>query len=209
MDIAGNTTGMIAIATNAEEFSAVYRRYASFAHSVTGPELLARESQKLIFELYKQTKAVAPTISDIASDVTKQGWKIPAKFPDGRIGRGTPDQWKGTAIASLPKRRGRKSKARLAEEASIASGKATLGMMQAFVIKRRVAHIGYVARGWLNAVVSTEGDEVVDVINKNTGTGMAAVEAKHGVVAKAFAARSADMLGWIQQQFAKVKQQAA
>jgi hypothetical protein len=102
------------VATNADEFAEVYRRYASFAHSVTGPELLARESRKLIFELYNQTKAVAPTISDITQDVVKQGWKIPAKFPDGRVGRGTPDQWKGTAIASLPKRRGRKTKARIA-----------------------------------------------------------------------------------------------
>lgn len=200
---------MDAIATNADEFSAVYRRYAAFAHSVTGPELLERESKKLIIELYKQTKAVAPNISDIAADVTKQGWKIPTKFPDGRVGRGTPDQWKGTAISSLPKKRGRKTKARLAEEAGIASGKANLAMMQAFVIKKRVAHIGYVARGWLNAVISIEGDSIVDVINHNAGAGMAVVEAKHGVVARAFAARSADMLGWIREQFANVKQQAA
>jgi hypothetical protein len=194
------------VATNAEEFAEVYRRYAAFAHSVTGPELLARESKKLIFELYNQTKAVAPTISDIAQDVIKQGWKIPARFPDGRVGRGTPDQWKGNAITSLPKRRGRKTKARIAEEASITGGKSNLGAMQAFVIKKRVAAIGNVARGWLRALISTEGDEV-ELINQNPG--MRFVQAKHNVTGRAFAARSAGMLGWIHDQFAKIKREAA
>jgi hypothetical protein len=78
--------------------------------------------------------------------------------------------------------------------------------MQAFVIKKRVAAIGNVARGWLRAIVSTEGNEV-ELINQNPG--MRFVEAKHNITGRAFAARSADMLGWIQDQFAKIKQEAA
>jgi hypothetical protein len=197
------------VETNGPEFAEAFRRYASFAHSVTGPAFLARESVKMAKLLYVETRKVAPTISDIAADVIKRGWSIPARFDDGRLGRGTPDQWVNSALQSgLPRRRGRKSKKRLALEESIRQAPPTLGQMQAFVIKHRSAHIGYVASGWASGVVEIQvtGDSEFDITNPRPG--MAYVDARHGVVKKAFDDRTEDMLGWIQDQFDNIQQAA-
>jgi hypothetical protein len=49
-------------------------------------EIMLERAKKLTFQLYKETKRVAPTSSDIASDVVRQGWKIPDQVP-GRPAR--------------------------------------------------------------------------------------------------------------------------
>ena len=198
---------MDAIETNAQEFAETFRKYASFAHSVTGQALIKREAQKLASILYAETLKVAHTIAQVTADVVAQGWKIPTTFSDGRIGRGTPDQWTATAIATLPTKRGRKSKSRLQAEALIKAAKPTLADMQAFVIKHRAAHIGYVASGWgRHNVEISESEHEVEITNHNPG--MAAVDAKHHVVDKAMAIRAVDMQDWIERQLHEMKEAA-
>ena len=77
--------------------------------------------------------------------------------------------------------------------------------MQAFVIKHRAAHIGYVASGWTKADIREEEHEV-EIINHNPG--MAAVDAKHHVVDKALAIRAEDMMDWMERQLHAMKEAA-
>jgi hypothetical protein len=213
------------ITTNANEFAATFRRYAELNRRNLA-DLAIDQSRKLAIELYNQTAAVAPTQAQIAADVQKQGWKIPEKFPDGRLGRGTPGQWIGSAVAALPRRRGRKSKARGAQEAAILSSKPNLQQMQAFVIKHRTRAIKYVASGWLGAVQDLGGslksssgavnsrrgraevaDGAVSIINDTPG--MMAVDQKHGVIQKAINTRINDMRVYIARKIAESVGRAA
>ena len=203
------------VSTNADEFAQQVRRYASIfgpRHGRNLGEVVLERARKLAHELYKQTRKAAPTQAQIASDVQKQGWKIPKYFPDGRTGRGEPSQWAGTAISALPKIRGRKSRARQAQEAAIRASKPTLEQMQAFVIRERSKAIGFVSLGWLAAVQDLGGDYArvdprqgraefhedfqglngeVDIINDTPG--IVEVNAKHNVVQMAIQAQIEDM----------------
>lgn len=203
------------VETNADGFAQQVRRYAAIfgpRHGRNLGEVVLDRARKLAYELYKQTRKVAPTQQQITADVQKQGWKIPKYFPDGRIGRGEPSQWAGSEIAALPKVRGRKSTARRAQEAAIRAQKPTLEQMQAFVIRERSKAIGFVSLGWLAAVQDLGGGYAnvnreqgraefhedfqglngeVDIINDTPG--IVEVNAKHNVVGAAIQAQIADM----------------
>lgn len=211
------------VEVNAEPFARVMRSYADIyggRHPDKGLGLIILErARKLAFELYNQTKAIAPSQAKIAGDVQRLGWRIPEKFPDGRLGRGTPDQWIGQAVASMPKQRGRKSKARLAQEATVRAQKPTLTDMQNFVIKYRTRHTGFVATGWLGAIsdlggaISANGrghaeirPDEIDIVN--TAPGCSEANAKHGFVQKAIAAQIADMTTYIVSRLQEEKQAA-
>jgi hypothetical protein len=199
---------------NAAEFTATMNRYAelySSRHPDKGlGQIMIERARNLAIKLYEATKVIAPTQSDIAADVQKQGWNIPEKFPDGRIGRGTPDQWIGAAIKSLPKVRGRKTTERKALESSMRGSKPTLQQMQAFVIKYRTAHAGFIASGWKGALwdlggkatgggfgrasVNDNGSEIEIV---NNAPGAAAADAKHNFTQQGIADATADMEWYI------------
>lgn len=206
----------MAIEANTEEFSRKMRSYAAIygpRHDKGLSVIILERAGKLAFELYKQTKAIAPNQSKIAGDVQKLGWRIPARFPDGRLGRGDPDQWLGTAVKELPKVRGRKTNERRALEASIRNSKPTLQQMQHFVIQYRARHAGYIATGWLRAihelgvygVTSAKGQSIhgrievkvgeVEIINDVPGAAIA--NQKYGFVQKAIDAQTADMTDYI------------
>lgn len=203
--------------SNLDQFSSTFRKYAEIYSQRSGAGkgmsvIILERAGKLAYELFKQTEAIAPTQSDIAADVQKLGWKIPEKFPDGRIGRGTPDQWAGTAIKSLPKVRGRKTKERRTQEAGIRSQKPTLQMMQQFVIKHRTAHRKFIASGWLGAISQLGGRVTgttqlgsggraeyrggeIDIINDRPGC--VAANQKHNFVQKAIDAQTSDMAEYV------------
>lgn len=191
-----------------------------------GAELFVDEMRKMATELYNQTAAIAPTKGEITSDVRKQGWAIPRKFPDGRLGRGVPRQWQGVAWQKLKqkvwKKRGRprngeKTREYAAEDEFFAQ-KPTLAMMQAFVIKIRNAARLYLASGWLGAILDLGGaakntSGAVDrarggaIIRKGPGhvavefwnrtPGIEDMDAKHHFVDKAIAVRIVDMQAYI------------
>lgn len=204
------------VSTNSDQFAAQVRRYASIfgpRHGYSLGEVVLDRARKLAYELYKQTRKVAPTQQQITADVQKQGWKIPKYFPDGRVGRGEASQWAGVAVSLLPTVRGRKSKARIAQEAAIRASKPTLEQMQAFVIRERSKAIGFVSLGWMaayNQLGGAGGDRVnpeqgraefhedfqglngeVDIINDTPG--ILEVNAKHGVVQAAIQEQINDM----------------
>src|SRR3954471_7642942 len=92
---------------NASQFSDTMKRYAevySMRHPDKGlGEIVIGRALNLAIKLREATLKIAPNQAQIAADVQRQGWKIPEKFPDGRLGRGTSDQWAQTAVAALPK----------------------------------------------------------------------------------------------------------
>ena len=125
----------------------------------------------------------------------------------------------------LVKKRGRKSKKDYLEEDEFLAQKPTLAQMQAFVISQRDAARLYLASGWLGAVhdlggslkerrgsspvgyprrdVRRGGANIqrgagrVEITLWNETKGMALMDAKKGVVAKAFAVRTSDMVVYI------------
>lgn len=203
----------LSVSTNADQFAAVARRYAevfSIRHPEKGLGQIYRErALNLALKLYKATKDIAPTRAQIAADVIKQGWRIPEKFPDGRLGRGTPDQWSQTTVAALRTARGRKTRARTAEEAAILGQRPTLQQMQTFVIKYRSSHAGFIASGWLGALRDLGGKtdggryghaDVKDVDQieiVNDAPGCIEANQKHNFVAKGIADATADMAEYI------------
>ncbi len=158
------------ITTNATEIASTFRTYVAI-NGRNPIELLKKQSIQLVIGskgypgLYQLTKEGAPTWGQIRGDVLRQGWKIPVTFPDGRTGRGTPEQWAGVKIKALPVRLGRPTKARVAEIAAIKAAKPTLEDMQRFVIAKRIRAIFYVATGWGGAAAdlggSFEGGELI------------------------------------------------
>lgn len=199
---------------NASQFSDTMKRYAevySMRHPDKGlGEIVIGRALNLAIKLREATLKIAPNQAQIAADVQRQGWKIPAKFPDGRLGRGTPDQWSRGALAALPKQRGRKTAARHTEEAAILGSRPTLQQMQAFVIKHRSAHSGFIASGWVGAIFDLggrakgggfgratvkDGGAEIDIINNAPGCTEA--DAKHGFVVKGIANATQDMANYI------------
>ena len=191
------------VTTNAPLLAATFRRYAE-ARQKDLNELMLDQGRKLATQLYVETAAVAPTKEQIAADVKKQGWKIPAFFKDGRMGRGTPRMW------SEARRRGRP------RQNTAKPRRATLEQMQRFVIRWRVMHRLFVASGWLGAVSDLGGTlkATSGAIDKKRGRaeiqqgkgytritivndtpGILYVDGKHQVAKKAIVARIADM--WV------------
>jgi hypothetical protein len=108
--------------------------------------------------LYQVTAALAPSEAQIEADVKRQGWKIPAYFKDGRMGRGASKMWRASAYQHRTgKKRGRPSKGDVAAREAYLGGKPTLAEMQAFVIRRRVAARLFLASGWLGAIADLGG----------------------------------------------------
>ena len=196
-------------------FSDSFKRYAQW-NARDSETMFIEQSRKLADELYKQTVLIAPTVSQIASDVKAQGWKIPAKFADGQTGRGFASQWLGNVAAKREKRKGRKEKGQSAGDDSAMRGKATLAQMQAYVIGLRSRARRYLASGWLGSVVELGGTPDTSsgpvntarggtMIRRGTGTleitlwnrtpGIESMDDQHQMVAKAIAVRSADM--WV------------
>lgn len=139
-----------------------FREYAQW-NQRDGAELFIGETRKYAVELYVQTEAVSPTKAEIAADVRALGWKIPAFFADGRIGRGLPRMWADFIQARKEKgqrRRGRPTKG-TAEEREEQRAKVlnrpTLAQMQAFVIAVRNRARLYLASGWLGAIADLGG----------------------------------------------------
>lgn len=161
----------IRMSTNSSQLENLRRGYKSYASwylgahpDQDGEDLFIDQGRKFATELYNQTAAIAPTPAQIAADVTAQGWKIPRKFPDGRLGRGVPAQWLGVAYKAalkakeIARKRGRGAKAfNDAQESSFLAQKPTLQVMQAFVIKNRVNAILNLASGWLGAIAELGG----------------------------------------------------
>jgi hypothetical protein len=143
-------------------FETAFREYADWYtdkhQDANAISIFKSRAQKLAYDLYAETAAIAPTDDQIEAAVHAQGWKIPKWFhdPDApkgfRIGRGPVSFWLEAAVKSLPKRRGRKSKARKAQEAEIRGMMPTLDQMQAFVIAWRERARLYLASGWLPAI---------------------------------------------------------
>lgn len=149
--------------SNHSQLSDTFRRYAEW-NNRDGADLFVDQTRKYANELYEQTAAIAPTESEIRADVEAQGWKIPARFPDGRRGRGTPSQWLGAAYqaavkaGSIVKKRGRGAKKfNDAQKQAFKEQRPTLQQMQAFVIARRLKSIMYLASGWLGSIAALGG----------------------------------------------------
>lgn len=194
-----------------------FRTYAAW-NQRDSAGLFIDQARKLATELYVQTAAIAPSKSEIAADVKALGWKIPRKFRDGRLGRGVPAQWLGSALARRAKKRGRKSKLSLAEEEAFMAQRPTLEQMQAFVIANRSSARLYLASGWLGAVADLGGSlkntsGKIDrsrggaTIRRGAGSisvefwnrtpGIETMDAKKHFVAKAIAVRMIDMQAYI------------
>jgi hypothetical protein len=215
-----------------------YRLYADWyldAHpDENAAGLFEEQGKKLAIELYQQTAAIAPSESQIASDVTAQGWKIPRKFADGRLGRGWPAQWTGTAYLqmlkdkTIKKKRGRNARQfNIDQENAIRDAKPTLQQMQAFVIKMRTNARLFLASGWLAAVELLGGsvrasNGQVDpdrggVEIRHTATsheitiwnatpGVVEMDDQHGFVARAVRVRVADMMIYVQRKMSEAQQ---
>ena len=196
----------------------MFRTYATYnKREIDG--LALDQSRKLATDLYVETAAIAPTKAEIAADVKALGWKIPTRFADGRMGRGTIRNWLGLAFAKQQKRirkRGRRSKKDHQDEATYMAGKPTLAQMQAFVIKMRDHARLFLASGWLGAIVDLGGTTkdssgfvyrdrggatvfrspgLVQVIFWNRTPGILTMQDKKDFVGKAMARRVADM--WV------------
>ena len=196
----------------------MFRQYTQYNRRETDA-LAIDQSRKLATDLYNATADIAPTRAEIAADVKALGWKIPAFFGDGRMGRGTAKNWLGLAFARQQgriRKRGRKSKKDHQDEATFMAAKPTLAQMQAFVIKLRDKARLYLASGWLGAIVDLGGSTkstsgfvdrnrggatifrspgLLQVIFWNRTPGILTMQDKKDFVGKAMAARVADM--WI------------
>lgn len=211
------------VTTNAASLAQTFRNYAEVygsRHPDVGPaKMLIENARKLATDLYNVSAEIAPTQAQIAADVKKLGWKIPKKFPDGRIGRGEPSDWQGLAFSDVEKsltkgRKGRRSnklKGQLqAAETSIRGTRPTLEMMQNYVIRRRFAHIKYIASGWLGAIQDLGGslkqssgnvkssrgraevqDDAIVIINNSAGINV--VNQKYKLVQRAIQRRISDL----------------
>ena len=202
----------------------LYAKWYEDAHpEVDGESLFLDQGRKYVTEIYNQTAAIAPSPGQIASDVQRQGWRIPRKFADGRLGRGWPQQWTGNAYWQalkqklIRKKRGRNARqANIEQENAIRDAKPTLQQMQAFVIKIRTDANKFLASGWLGAILDLGGSaknssgkadrggaEIhrspgrAEIILWNETPGMAEMDEKKQIVAKAKLVRIADMLVYV------------
>ena len=217
--------GGITLSSNLPALRDAFREFTRY--NLRDTEQLARhQTQMFAGELYEQTAAIAPSESQISADVQAQGWVIPARFDNGaRRGRGTPDQWLGFAVESLPKKRGRKSKARHAQEQAILVSRPTLEQMQAYVIRIRDLARLYLASGWLNGLYNLgvsppgavhgtidpsrsgaevrRGGGVIEIELWNRTPGIVTQNQKHQFVAIAVRNRVEDMWVYIREHQAK------
>jgi hypothetical protein len=206
----------ITITTNSTVMSAMFLEYARWNQRDTA-DLFVGESRKFANELYNQTAAIAPSKATISAKVKSLGWHV--------IKRGTPQQWTGQALQKRQKgRRGRPSLKNIAADAAFLATKPTLQQMQAYVIAKRSNARLYLASGWLGAIADQGGKlkttsgkvdhdrggaEVyrapshVEVEFWNRTPGIVEMDAKHGLVAKAYAVRIADMLVYIERKIAE------
>jgi hypothetical protein len=206
--------------TSIEQLRATFRKYAE-VNRRDADKLAVDNYRKLSIDLYMVTAAIAPTREQIAADVKAQGWKIPRKFRDGRLGRGGPAQWLGAALQKRNKRigkRGRKSKRDHLSDEQFMNQRATLAQMQAFVIARRTNARLYLASGWVPAISDlggslkassgkvdrTRGGATVSrspgrivVTMWNRTPGIALMDAKFGLVTRAIERRVDDMWTYI------------
>ena len=213
-------------------FSDAFRKYAEWNHR-DGADLFVDQTRKLATELYNQTAAIAPSEAQIQSDVDAQGWEIPKRFPDGRLGRGTPAQWIGAAYhaaikaKSLIKKRGRGAKGyNIAQENAFRDQRPTLQQMQAFVIARRMKSNFYIATGWLGSILALGGSvqsssgkvdpkrggaqirrspSEVDIVLWNETPGIETMEEKRHFVEKAIAVRAVDMWVYIRRKMTEAQ----
>jgi len=184
-------------------------------------ELAVDQGRKYATELYNQTAAIAPSEAKLTADVEQLGWKIPKKFPDGRLGRGWPQQWTGHAYLQaiktklIRKKRGRNAKAaNIAQENAIRDAKPTLQQMEQAVIAWRKNARLFLATGWLPAVQTLGGSmkqssgsvdpnrggaeirhigDRHEVVIWNATPGIETMNEAKGFVARAAAVRIADM----------------
>ena len=206
--------------SNADAHREMFRNYCEF-NKRDNERLFVDEARKYATELWKVTAAVAPTKAQIQADIAKQGWKIPTRFADGRLGRGVAKNWLGNAwdtIQKSKKRRGRRTKQSHLDEADFMAQKPTLAMMQAFVLKYRLAARLFTASGWLPAVLRfggspkgssgftgpkhgsaslTRTDGRLTYTFVNSTPGIAGQDAKHNLVATAKRNRILDMQKYI------------
>ena len=209
-----------------------FREYAR--HNRRDTEFLWQDtSRKLATDLFVETdKAITPTKAEIAADVKKLGWKIPAFFKDGRIGRGTREMWEGLAYSKAAKsvKRGRRGRRTRGEQILIdrkVSRRNRLKMMQDFVIGLRNKARKYLASGWLGAIVDLggspklssgavdsdrggavvrRGNGLVEVEMWNRTPGIETMNAKANFVGRAIARRVADMMLYIERKRAEAAQ---
>jgi hypothetical protein len=177
------------------------------------------QSRKLAVDLYTETAAIAPTRAEIAADVKALGWKIPTKFADGRLARGTAAMWLNNALIKnrrVARKRGRKSKKDFLTERQFLAQKPTLSQMQQFVINLRTKARLFLASGWLGASADLGGSlsdtsgavqhdrggatvfrspGLVQVLFWNRTPGIATMQEKKDFVGKANGRRVADM--WV------------
>lgn len=124
--------------------------------------LAKKEALAFAHDLFQETKELAPTRAEIAADVKALGWKIPAFFKDGRMGRGTPEMWEKFGFVRAVKRilkgqRGRRSEENQAKINNAVLKQNKLSAMQRFVIALRAAHRLFLATGWLGSIVDLGG----------------------------------------------------
>lgn len=201
--------------SNNDLMAETFRLYA-VARKRDDELLFIDEARKYATELYAVTADLAPTKAEITADVQKLGWKIPTRFADGRLARGVASNWLGLAwdnYYARVKKRGRRSKKSHKDEATVMAQKPTLQQMQAFVVKMRMAARKFLATGWLPAVerfggsrnaaagrvgvkhgsatlTRTEGRLTYTFTNSTPG--IADMDQKHGIIAKASANWMAD-----------------
>ncbi len=227
------------VTTNAADFSKQFKKYAAIYSQRSGrgktlDQILLERAKKLAYALYEETAKIAPTKAQITADVQAQGWNIPKHFKDGRIGRGLPTDWQAQSFndqvdARRKGKRGRKTKAEKAFESSlegtIRSAKSTLQMMQAYVIRRRLNAAGYIASGWLGAIIDLGGGAKIKsgAVSRTRGRaeiapdgvylindtpGCVEANAKYGFTGKAIAAQISDMAEYISSRLNQLRKAA-
>ena len=157
--------GGIEINSNTTRIREAFQQYAMY-NKRNRETLFRDQARKLAVELYNQTAAIAPSEDDIAAKVRSLGWRIPKNFADGRIARGTKEQWVGVdwERRKPKRRRGRPTKRSAAAYQAKMDWffqdyyeRPTLDQMQQFVIMMRTQARLYLASGWLGAVVDLGG----------------------------------------------------
>ena len=133
-----------AISTNTEELRRTFNEYVEFNRRDL--EFLRKHQlRNLTIALYNEARLVAPTEYHIAAKVKSLGWQV--------IKKGTPEQWGKLAKKSIPivSMRRMKKEDRIAEKARRQAAFDAIEekeKMQAFVIKKRSAHIGFMASAY-------------------------------------------------------------
>ena len=218
--------GGIEINSNTTRIREAFQQYAMY-NKRNRETLFRDQARKLAVELYNQTAAIAPSEDDIAAKVRSLGWRIPKNFADGRIARGTKEQWVGVdwERRKPKRRRGRPTKRSAAAYQAKMDWffqdyyeRPTLDQMQQFVIMMRTQARLYLASGWLGAVVDlggsvkasnggvsrdrggafiTRNEGLLAVTLWNRSVGIVDVDEQKGFSKKAIEVRVADMWKYV------------